>query len=74
VAAVLPHRHRREGAALDHTDEDHDSVWEDTVLALNGALIAKAVEAKLVKTGIVRADTTVVSGNVKYPTDSGLLV
>jgi IS5 family transposase len=46
---------------------------EDTVLALNEALITKAVEAKLVKTGKVRADTTVVSANVKYPTDSGPL-
>jgi transposase, IS5 family len=46
---------------------------EDTVLALNEALIAKAVEAKVVKTGKVRADTTVVSANVEYPTDSGLL-
>ena len=27
----------------------------------------------MVKTGKVRADTTVVSANVKYPTDSGLL-
>ena len=46
---------------------------EDTVLALNEALIAKAVEARVVKTGKVRADTTVVSANVEYPTDSGLL-
>jgi transposase, IS5 family len=46
---------------------------EDTVFALNEALIAKAVEAKVVKTGKVRADTTVVSANVEYPTDSGLL-
>ena len=36
-------------------------------------MIAKAVEAKVVKAAKVRADTTVVSANVKYPTDSGLL-
>jgi IS5 family transposase len=41
--------------------------------ALNEALLAKAAEAKLVKTDRVRADTTVVPANVAYPTDSGLL-
>src|SRR3989440_5381001 len=46
---------------------------ERVVEALNDALLAKAVQAKLVKTGKVRADTTVVSANVEYPTDSGLL-
>jgi len=45
----------------------------DAVAALNDALLAKAVEHKLVKTGKVRADTTVVSANVEYPTDAGLL-
>lgn len=46
---------------------------EDAVLRLNAALLARADAAKLVKTGKVRADTTVVSANVEYPTDSGLL-
>jgi transposase, IS5 family len=46
---------------------------EDAVTGLNEALLARADAAKLVKTGKVRADTTVVSANVKYPTDSGLL-
>src|SRR5256885_7284263 len=41
--------------------------------ALNEALLAKAAEAKLLRVGKVRADTTVVSANVDYPTDSGLL-
>jgi len=45
----------------------------DVVLRLNEALLTRADAAKLVKTGKVRADTTVVSANVKYPTDSGLL-
>ncbi len=40
---------------------------------LNDVLIAKAAEAKLVRTRRVRADTTVVEADVKYPTDSGLL-
>src|SRR4029077_17797464 len=40
---------------------------------LNGALLTKAVEAKLVRTNKVRADTTVVEADVGYPTDSGLL-
>lgn len=44
-----------------------------TVEQLNEILIAKAVEARLVKTNRVRADTTVVEANVCYPTDSGLL-
>jgi IS5 family transposase len=46
---------------------------ESAVLRLNEALLARADAAKLVKTGKVRADTTVVSANVEYPTDSGLL-
>jgi IS5 family transposase len=40
---------------------------------LNEALLAKAVEAKVLKTNRVRADTTVVEANVAYPSDSGLL-
>jgi transposase, IS5 family len=40
---------------------------------LNEALLAKAVEAKVLRTNRVRADTTVVPANVCYPTDSGLL-
>ena len=40
---------------------------------LNEALLAKAVEAKLVRCSRIRVDTTVVPSNVSYPTDSGLL-
>ena len=40
---------------------------------LNEALLVKAAGAKLLRTDKVRADTTVVEGNVGYPTDSGLL-
>jgi IS5 family transposase len=39
----------------------------------NEALLAKAAEAKLLRTSRVRADTTVVPADVAYPTDSGLL-
>jgi IS5 family transposase len=46
---------------------------EAAIAELNEQLLAKAVEARVVKTGKVRADTTVVSANVDYPTDSGLL-
>jgi transposase, IS5 family len=46
---------------------------EQAITALNEELLAKAVEARVVKTGKVRADTTVVSANVDYPTDTGLL-
>ncbi len=45
----------------------------EVIEQLNEALLAKAVEAKLLRTGKVRADTTVVSANVERPTDSGLL-
>jgi transposase, IS5 family len=40
---------------------------------LNEALLAKAAEAKLLRTARLRADTTVVPANVAYPTDSSLL-
>jgi len=43
------------------------------VQGLNEALLAKAAEAKVLRTSRVRADTTVVPANVCYPTDSGLL-
>jgi IS5 family transposase len=46
----------------------------DVIDQLNGALLAKAAAARVVKTDKVRADTTVVGANVAYPTDSGLLV
>jgi IS5 family transposase len=46
---------------------------EAAVAGLNEALLAKAAEAKLLRTARVRADTTVVAANVAYPTDSGLL-
>src|SRR3954454_18905615 len=39
----------------------------------NEALLAKAVQAKLLRTTRLRADTTVVPADVAYPTDSGLL-
>ncbi|HXJ26957.1 MAG TPA: transposase, partial [Streptosporangiaceae bacterium] len=40
---------------------------------LNEVLLAKASEARLLRTTRVRADTTVIPANVSYPTDSGLL-
>jgi len=43
------------------------------VEGLNEALLAKATDAKLLRTTKLRADTTVVPSNVSYPTDSGLL-
>jgi IS5 family transposase len=46
---------------------------DDAVAGLNEALLAKAGEAKLLRTDKVRADTTVVEAAVAYPTDSGLL-
>jgi IS5 family transposase len=40
---------------------------------LNEALLVKAVGERVLKTDRLRADTTVVPGDVGYPTDSGLL-
>ena len=40
---------------------------------LNEALVARAVDAKVLKTNKLRADATVVAANVAYPTDSGLM-
>src|SRR5215831_10635231 len=46
---------------------------EQAVAGLNEALWAKAAQDKVLRTARVRADTTVISANVAYPTDSGLL-
>jgi IS5 family transposase len=46
---------------------------EAAVNGLNEALVAKAVEARVLKTNRVRADTTVIEANVAYPSDSSLL-
>ena len=46
---------------------------EQTVAALNEALLATAAEHKVLRTHRVRLDTTVVAANVCYPTDAGLL-
>ena len=46
---------------------------QPAVDALNEALLAKAHEAKVLKMNRLRADTTVVEADIKYPTDSGLL-
>jgi IS5 family transposase len=46
---------------------------EAAVAGLNEALWAKAAGDKLLRIARVRADTTVISANVAYPTDSGLL-
>ena len=41
-----------------------------TIDALNDVPPSKANDARVAKTGQVRADTTVVPATVKYPTDS----
>jgi transposase, IS5 family len=46
---------------------------EAAVAGCNEALLAKAAQAKLLRTTRLRADTTVVPADVAYPTDSGLL-
>jgi IS5 family transposase len=42
------------------------------VEGLNEALLAKAVEVKVLRTSKIRVDTTVVPANVAHPTDSAL--
>ena len=73
LAAVLSDPAGWPGAASDDVDEDHDPLRRAAVDGLNEALLAKAVEAEVLKTNRVRADTTVVEANVAYPSDSGLL-
>lgn len=46
---------------------------EAAIGELNEALLAKAHEARVLKTNRLRADTTVVEANVAYPSDSSLL-
>jgi IS5 family transposase len=46
---------------------------ETAVAGLNEALLARAAGQKLLRTGRVRADTTVIPANVACPADAGLL-
>jgi IS5 family transposase len=48
-------------------------VGERGIEELNGALLSKGAEHKVLKTDQVRADTTVVPANVAYPSEAGLL-
>ena len=45
----------------------------EAIAGLNEALLAKAAAAKVLRTDRLRADTTVVPADVRYPTDSGLM-
>ena len=65
---------------LDVSVPDHSTLKKiakrcgpEAVEGLNEALLAKAADHKVLKTDRVRADATVVAGDVGYPTDSGLL-
>jgi transposase, IS5 family len=51
------------GAASDHADEADHALRCRPVDGLNEALLPKAVEAKLLRTTRLRADTTVVAAN-----------
>jgi IS5 family transposase len=46
---------------------------EETVKALNEALVLKLKESRLVRGKKLRIDTTVVESDIHYPTDTGLL-
>jgi hypothetical protein len=73
LAAVLPDRSGRQGAASGDADEADHPVRAGAVAGLNEALLARAAGARLLRTARLRADTTVIPANVAYPTDSGLL-
>jgi IS5 family transposase len=47
---------------------------EETVRALNEALVLKLKEGKVIRGRKLRIDTTVVESDIHYPTDTGLLV
>jgi IS5 family transposase len=64
------------GAAVPHPstlEKATSRCGEEAVGHLNEALLKKADGKKLIKLDKVRADTTVVPANTKYPSDSGLL-
>jgi transposase, IS5 family len=46
---------------------------EDTLCALNDALVLKLKEQKVIRGRKLRVDTTVTEANIHYPTDTGLL-
>jgi IS5 family transposase len=46
---------------------------EDIIKDLNKLIIQKLTERKIIRGRKLRIDTTVVSSNIKYPTDAGLL-
>ena len=73
LAAVLPDPARRRVPHPTTLMKLTTRCGAAAVEGLNEALLAKAAEAKLLRTTRVRADTTVVPANVAYPTDSGLL-
>ena len=59
------------GAASDDVDEAEHPVRERGGAGLNEALLAKAAEAKVLRTNRVRADTTVVPANVSCRSRGG---
>ena len=73
LADVLPDPAGGVGAASDDVDEADHTLRAGGGGRAQRGLLAKAAEAKLLRTNRVRADTTVVPANVAYPTDSGLL-
>ena len=46
---------------------------EDTLQQINGLLVQKLKESKLIRGKKLRADTTVIESNIHYPTDAGIL-
>jgi IS5 family transposase len=72
-AAVLPRPPRRARPAPTTLMNLTTRCGPAAVNGCNGALLAEAAEAKLLRTTRLRADTTVVPADVAFPTDSGLL-
>jgi IS5 family transposase len=73
LAPVLPDPAGWQGSASDDVDEADHPLRRSCRCRMNEALLAKAAEAKLLRSSRLRADTTVVCADVAYPTNSGLL-
>ena len=73
MAVVLPHR---PGSARAHPTTLIKLVRRagpEVIEQLNAALVAKLTADKLLRARKLRVDTTVVEGDIDYPTDADLL-
>ena len=73
LAAVLSHRAGGHGAGRVDDPQADSPLRTELIEALNQELLTAAAQRGEVHVERVRADTTVVEADIKYPTDSGLL-